>query len=128
MQDNKNTSFGCLQNASNGTVCIDTLRVLDSCRDRDCFEDTRVYLTAQGNSIIQNATNLRTKSATSLCAFVGVEEVPFNNGFYQVVIRYYIKVEFEVCVCGRSRGAVCQPVCMHALASVSLSANTCVHV
>ncbi len=103
MQDNKNTSFGCAQASNNGTVCIDTLRVLDSCRDRDCFEDTRVYLTAVGNSVLQNSTNLRTKTANILCAYVGVEEIPFNNGFYQVSIRYYIKVEFEVCVGGRSQ-------------------------
>lgn len=103
MQDNKNTSFGCSQSLNNGTVCIDTLRVLDSCRDRDCFEDTRVYLSAVGNSVLQNSTNLRTKSAKILCAYVGVEEIPFNNGFYQVVIRYYIKVELEACVGGRSQ-------------------------
>ncbi|MBR3423939.1 MAG: hypothetical protein IKG80_05555, partial [Clostridia bacterium] len=28
------------------TVCIDTYRVLDSCRDKDCFEDAQANLTA----------------------------------------------------------------------------------
>ena len=102
MQENKNTSFGTLQNCNSGTVCIDTYKVLDCCRDRDCFEDTKVYLTASGVNLLQNSSNIRTKSASILCAYVGVEEVPFNYGFYQVTIRYYIKVELEICVNGKS--------------------------
>ena len=101
MQDNRNTS--CCQGQQLGAVCIDTLRVLDCCRDRDCFEDTRVYLAACGEQILQGSTNLRTRQARILCANVGVEEVPFNPGFYQVVVRYYIEVDFEVCVCGKSQ-------------------------
>ena len=34
------------------TVCIDTYRVLDSSRDRDCYEDVRVYLTPFGQEIV----------------------------------------------------------------------------
>ena len=107
MQENRNASFG--QGAGrapncSGTVCIDTRRVLDSCRDRDCFEDTRVYLTASGESILENSSNVRTRSAKLLWAFVGVDEVPFNCGFYQVTVRYYIEVEFEACTgVGRSQ-------------------------
>ena len=102
MQDNRNTSC-CQDRSGPTTVCIDTQRVLDCCRDRDCFEDTRVYLTQCGESILANSTNLRTRSATILCANVSVDEVPFNQGFYQVIVRYYIEVEFEVCVCGKSQ-------------------------
>lgn len=106
MQDNRNASFCQGQNSlgGSGTVCIDTKRILDCCRDRDCFEDTRVYLTACGEEILANSSNVRTRSAKLLWAFVGVDEVPFNCGFYQVVVRYYIEVEFEACLgVGRSQ-------------------------
>ena len=108
MQENRNASCGCGNGTNNGpfsgTVCIDTKRVLDSCRDRDCFEDTRVYLTRQGEEILANSSNVRTRYAKLLWAYVGVEEVPFNCGFYKVTVRYYIEVEFEACVCvGRSQ-------------------------
>ena len=96
MLDNKNTALSCGQE-SRGTVCIDTKRVLDSCRDRDCFENVRVYLTASGEQILSNSTNVRTRSAEILWAFVGVDNVPFNCGFYRVTIRYYILVELEAC-------------------------------
>lgn len=97
MQDNRNSTLN-LGSDSHGTVCIDTKRVLDCCRDRDCFENSRVYLTALGEEALTNATNVRTRSATLLWAFVGVEEVPFNRGFYQITVRYYIKVECEACL------------------------------
>ena len=106
MQENRNASFCSSGNQSggSGTVCIDTKRVLDSCRDRDCFEDTRVYLTRMGEEILSNSSNVRTKGAKLLWAYVGVDEVPFNCGFYQVTVRYYIEVEFEACLgVGRSQ-------------------------
>ena len=103
MQENRNTPLGCNQDLR-GTVCIDTKRVLDCCRDRDCYEDTRVYLTAFGEEILASATNVKTKCAKILWAYVGIDEVPFNNGFYQVNVRYYILLEFEACLgIGRSQ-------------------------
>ncbi len=103
MQDNRNTPLG-LGCDNRGIVCIDTKRVLDCCRDRDCFEDARVYLTAFGEEIIANATNVRTRSAKLIWAYVGVDPVPFNCGFYQITVRYYIKVEIEACLgIGRSQ-------------------------
>ena len=103
MTDNRNTSSGLSQNSC-GTVCIDTNRVFDSCRDRDCFEDTRVYLTCFGEEVLANANNVRARSAKILWAFVGVDEVPFNCGFYQVTVRYYVLVELEACLgLGRSQ-------------------------
>ena len=108
MHENRNAST-CNQGVNNsplgnGTVCIDTKRVLDSCRDRDCFEDTRVYLTRTGEDILANSSNVRTRNATLLWAYVGVDEVPFNCGFYQVKVRYYIEVELEACIAvGRSQ-------------------------
>ena len=100
MQENKNSSFcgGCGGNDTRGTVCIDTKRVLDCCRDRDCFEDVRVYLTALGEEVLANTTNVKTRGAKLLWTYVGVDEVPFNCGFYKVTVRYYIEIDFEACL------------------------------
>ena len=103
MQDNRNAPIG-LGADCQGTVCIDTKRVLDCCRDRDCFEDSRVYLTAFGEEILANTTNIRTRGAQLIWAYVGFDPVPFNRGFYQITVRYYIKVELEACLgIGRSQ-------------------------
>ena len=34
-------------------VCIETNRIFDSCRDRDCYEHVRVFLTDLGEDIIE---------------------------------------------------------------------------
>ena len=103
MTENRNSS-SCFGQDTRGTVCIDTHRVLDSCRDRDCFENTRVYLSAAGEEILAGAANVRARSATVLYAYVGVDDVPFNCGFYQVTVRYYVVIELEACMgIGRSQ-------------------------
>lgn len=107
MQDNRNTQGAqrCGQGApGRGAICIDTRRVFDACKDRDCYEDVRVYLTEAGEAVLANGNNVKTRSATLIYAYVGIDEVPFNCGFYRVSVRYYIDVEFEACLgVGRSQ-------------------------
>ncbi len=106
MQDNKNNGCGCGGNNTpvSTAAIIDTARVLDTCKDRDCYEDTKVYLTSTGEQLLENSSNVRTKSANILGAYVGLNEVPFNCGFYQVKVKYYVNVEFETCTgMGRSQ-------------------------
>ena len=81
------------------TVCIDTYRVLDSCRDKDCFENVRVFLTSFGQEIIERTSNIRTKLAKVIWSYIDIETVPFNRGFYQLNIRIYVKLIFEACIC-----------------------------
>lgn len=86
------------------TVCIDTYRILDSSRDRDCYEDVRIYLTALGQEVIDNTCTVRVRSAEVVWTQIGVDPIPFNCGFYQLTARYYVKLSFEGCVStGRSQ-------------------------
>ena len=104
MSDNRGSPLSCRGQGERETVCIDTLRVLDSCRDRDCYENVRVYLSEYGQDIIERTNSVRTKSARILWTFVGVDPVRFNCGFYQVTVRFYIKVDLEACLgIGRSQ-------------------------
>ena len=82
------------------TVSIETNRILDSCRDKDCFEDVKVLLTDFGNDIIEHTSNIRAKNACISWTYIGIEPVKFNRGFYTVTIKFYVKVEFEACLCG----------------------------
>lgn len=82
------------------TVCIDTNRVLDSCRDRDCFEDVKVLLTDFGNDILEHTTNIRAKSAHIAWTQISIDPIKFNRGFYSVYIKFYVKICLEACLCG----------------------------
>ena len=90
---------GCGNN-NRETVCIDTNRVLDSCRDRDCFENVRVYLSGYGNEVLEHTGAIRARSANILWTYIGVDPIQFNRGFYAVTIRFYVKLLFEACVGG----------------------------
>ncbi len=80
------------------TCCIDTGRIYDSCRDRDCYENVRVTLTDCGNEIISRTGNIRAKDAYIAWTYIGVDPVRFNRGFYTVNIRFFIKITFEACI------------------------------
>lgn len=82
------------------TVCIDTNRVLDSCRDRDCFEDVKVILTSFGNEIIEHTANIRAKSAHIEWTQINIEPIKFNRGFYSVNVKFFVKICMEACLCG----------------------------
>ena len=82
------------------TVCIDTSRVLDSCRDRDCFENVRVYLSDFGNEVLEHTSAIRTKSAKIVSTYIGIDPIQFNSGFYSITIRFYVKICVEACLGG----------------------------
>lgn len=82
------------------TVCIETNRILDSCRDRDCFEDVRVYLSGYGNELLERTGAIRAKCANIVWTYIGIDPIRFNRGFYSVIIRFYVKIVFEACIGG----------------------------
>ncbi len=96
--------FPCGSGTPKENVCIETNRILDSCRDRDCFENVRVLLTGFGNDIIAHTSTVRTKCAEIAWASISLDPIQFNRGFYSVHIRLFIKLVFEACVgCGNSQ-------------------------
>ena len=44
-------------------VCIHTRKIFDSCRDKDCVEDLRVYPTACSQAKLDCALSVRPRSA-----------------------------------------------------------------
>lgn len=95
MQDNR---FSCGPGVGKETVCIETNRILDSCRDRDCFENIQVFLTDCGKEIIEHTSAVRVKSACIRQANISLDPVQFNRGFYSVNIRFYVRLVFEACI------------------------------
>lgn len=92
--------FGC---GHSDAVYIDTNRILDSCRDKDCFENVRVYLSDIGQEIVDRASSIRAKCAEVVDTCISVAPMSFNRGFYQINVRMYIRMEFETCVGGKAQ-------------------------
>ena len=100
MANMADSKFGCGYSASSGRECvsIETGRIFDLCRDRDCYENVRVYLTDCGYDIIERTGNVRTKEAAIAWTYISIDPVRFNRGFYSITIRFYIKLLFEACL------------------------------
>ncbi len=73
-------------------VCIHTRKIFDSCRDKDCAEDLRFYPTVSSQTVIDRAISLKAGRAELLYAYIDVEPVGFNRGFFTVDVRYFYRV------------------------------------
>jgi len=101
MPDNFNPLTGNAdEKCTNEAICIDTARVYDSCADKDCLADLRVYFTDQAQSVIDSAVNIRCRGCDVINVFTDVDTVPFNRGYYSVDITFFFMVTLDVFVAG----------------------------
>ncbi len=92
MSDNKYMqNSGCKE-----AVCVDAGRVYDSCSDKDCLEDLRVFFTERDQMIIDHAVSARAKKAEVISTYIDVEALPFNRGYYSCDITFFFSVCVEV--------------------------------
>ena len=73
-------------------VCIHTKKIFDSCKDKDCIEDLRVYPTCGSQEVLDRALSVKAGTAELLYAYIDVEPVGFNRGFYTVEVRYFYRI------------------------------------
>lgn len=77
-------------------VCIDVQRVYDSCSDKDCLKDLRVYFTDYNQQLVDNAVNVRIKDTDVITTYVDIEPVPFHRGFYSIDMTFFFSVCLDV--------------------------------
>ena len=94
-------------------VCIHTKKITDACRDKDCVEDLRVYLTRDSQAILDRAASAKARCVELIHVDMDVTSVPYNNGFYTLDLTFYYKVVADVTVCGT------RPVTVYGLAVFS---------
>ncbi|MBO4467951.1 MAG: hypothetical protein J5766_01485 [Clostridia bacterium] len=63
-------------------VCIDAERVYDSCCDRDCLEDLRVFFAEETQTLVNAATSVKITGSKVLNVAIDVEPISFNKGYY----------------------------------------------
>ena len=86
-------------------MSIHTRKITDSCRDKDCIEDLRVYLTAGSQAILDTCASARVRSAELLYTYIDVEPVAFDRHHYCIDITCYYRVLADAVI-----GAGRQPV------------------
>lgn len=80
-------------------VCINTNQIYDSCRDRDCVTNQRVYLTEDAQALAEQAINVKLKSAEVIWVFTDVEPLSFSKGYFTVDLKFFVRVTLELFTC-----------------------------
>ena len=85
-------------------LSIHTRKITDSCRDKDCIEDLRVYLTKGSQCILDSAVSARVRCADLLYTYIDVEPVAFDRNHYCIDVTFYYRILADAMV-GSSRPA-----------------------
>ena len=83
-------------------VGINTGQIFDSCLDKDCVDELRVYPTVTSQTNLENALNVRPRAADLLYVDVAVSPISFNRGYYTVDCTYFYRVTGETFPAGQS--------------------------
>ena len=100
-------------------MSIHTRKITDSCRDKDCIEDLRVYLTTGSQEILDSCANARVRSAELLYTYMDVEPVAFDRSHYCIDITFYYRILADAVV------GVSRPAALYGLAVFSKRAVLC---
>ena len=114
-----------LNDALNGScqpgqsMSIHVRKITDSCRDKDCIEDLRVYLTRSSQQILDTASNVRVRSAQLLTTYIDVESVAFDKNHYCIDVTFYYRIVADAVV------GISRPAALTGLAVFSKRAVLC---
>lgn len=73
-------------------LAIHTRKITDSCKDKDCIEDLRVYLTRSSQELLDCATSAKVRCADLIYTYLDVEPVAFDKTHYCIDITFYYRI------------------------------------
>ena len=88
MPTNSNSNF-------KEAVCLEAMRVFDSCSSQDCLENLAVTFDTADQAVINAAAYVKTKCIDVESADFTVTPVAFNRGFYTVDCTYNFRCEID---------------------------------
>lgn len=119
MSDNCHGIMQCRPEDLQEAIPIHTRKITDSCRDKDCIEDLRVYLTTGSQALLDTAAGAKVRSAELLYTYIDVEPVAFDRNHYCVDVTFYYRILADA-VIGAAR-----PAALYGLAVFSKRAVLC---
>ena len=119
MSDQCLDTLRCNPSDLHQAMSIHTRKITDSCRDKDCIEDLRVYLTTGSQAILDTCAGAKVRCAELLYAAIEVEPVAFDRNHYCIDITFYYRILADATV-GQNR-----PAALSGLAVFSKRAVLC---
>ena len=108
-------------------MSIHTRKITDSCRDKDCIEDLRVYLTTDSQATLDSATNAKVRSAELITTYIDVEPVAFDRNHYCIDLTFYYRILADATV-GINRPAALQGLAMFSKRAVLCGEDSRAHI
>lgn len=100
-------------------MSIHTRKITDSCRDKDCIEDLRVYLTKGSQCLLDTAAGAKVRCAELLYTYIDVEPVAFDQNHYCIDVTFYYRILADATI-GAAR-----PAALYGLAVFTKRAVLC---
>ena len=119
MSENCQGSVRCSCDDLREALSIHTRKITDSCRDKDCIEDLRVYLTRSSQAVLDGCAGARVRCADLIYTYIDVEPVAFDRNHYCIDVTFYYRVLADATV------GNCRPAALHGLAVFSKRAVLC---
>ena len=119
MADCCQDGIACNPNDLRQALSVHTRKITDSCRDKDCIEDLRVYLTRGSQSILDSCASAKVRCADLLYTYIDVEPVAFDRNHYCIDVTFFYRILADATV-GTNR-----PVSLYGLAVFSKRAVLC---
>ena len=119
MSDQCMDSLRCCADDLQQAMSVHTRKITDSCRDKDCIEDLRVYLTTGSQSILDSCASAKVRCAELLYSQIEVEPVAFDGHHYCIDVTFYYRILADA-VFGNNR-----PTTLYGLAVFSKRAVLC---
>lgn len=119
MIDHCQDTLCCRPEDLNRAMPIHTKKITDSCRDKDCIEDLRVYMTRESQNILDSCGTAKVRSAELICTAIDVSPVAYNRNHYCIDLTFYYRIIADATVNS------CRPACLCGLAMFSKRAVLC---
>ncbi len=112
-------SIRCSADDLREALSVHTRKITDSCRDKDCIEDLRVYLTRGSQELLDSANGAKVRCADLIDTYIDVEPVAFDRNHYCIDVTFYYRVLADATI------GSCRPAALCGLAVFSKRAVLC---
>ena len=120
-------SIRCCADDLQQALSVHTQKITDSCRDKDCIEDLRVYLTESSQAILDKCTGAKVRCADLLYTYIDVEPVAFDRNHYCIDLTFYYRILADATV-GLNRPAALQGLAMFSKRAVLCGEDSRAHI
>ena len=108
-------------------MSIHTRKITDSCRDKDCIEDLRVYLTTGSQAILDASASAKVRYAELLYTAIDVEPVAFDSHHYCIDVTFYYRILADATI-GNNRPASLSGLAVFSKRAVLCGEDSAAHI